>query len=49
MSQVIESGPAVISPDVLKTSIKVEPLTCAIGAELANVNRGRVARLRSGR
>ena len=35
MSQVIESRPAVISPDALKTSIKVEPLTCAIGAEVA--------------
>ena len=44
MSQVIESGPAVISPDVLKTSIKVEPLTCAIGAELANVNLGVASR-----
>ena len=44
MSQVIESGPAVISPDVLKTSIKVEPLTCTIGAELANVNLGVASR-----
>ena len=44
MSQVIESGPAVISPDVLKTSIKVEPLTCAIGAELTNVNLGVASR-----
>ena len=44
MSQVIESGPAVISPDVLKTSIKIEPLTCAIGAELANVNLGVASR-----
>ena len=44
MSQVIESGPAVISPDVLKTSIKVEPLTCAIGAELSNVNLGVASR-----
>ena len=44
MSQVIESGPAVISPDVLKTSIKVEPLTCALGAELTNVNLGVASR-----
>ena len=44
MSQVIESGPAVISADVLKTSIKVEPLTCTIGAELSNVNLGVASR-----
>ena len=44
MSQVIESGPAVINADVLKTSIKVEPLTCTIGAELSNVNLGVASR-----
>ncbi len=44
MSQVIEPGPSVISPDALKTSIKVEPLTCTIGAEIANVNLGVASR-----
>ena len=44
MSQVVEPGPAIVSPDVLKTSIKVEPLTCTIGAELANVHLGVASR-----
>ena len=44
MSRVIEPGPAVVSPDAVKTSIKVEPLTCTIGAELANVNLGVASR-----
>jgi taurine dioxygenase len=31
-------APAVVRPGALRDSIKVEPLTCAIGAELSNVN-----------
>jgi taurine dioxygenase len=36
--------PAVIRAGVLKASIKVEPLTCTIGAELSNVNLGVASR-----
>jgi taurine dioxygenase len=36
--------PAVISAKALQTSIKVEPLTCTIGAELSNVNIGVASR-----
>ncbi len=49
MAQVAESAtrpaaPAVVHAASLKTSIKVEPLTCAIGAELSNVNLGAASR-----
>ena len=44
MSQVIEPSAAISSPNVLKTSIKVEPLTCTIGAEIANVSLGVASR-----
>ena len=49
MAQVAESttrpaAPAVVGAAALKTSIKVEPLTCAIGAELSNVNLGVASR-----
>ena len=37
-------APAVVSAKSLKTSIKVEPLSCAIGAELSNVNLGVASR-----
>ena len=37
-------APAVVSAKSLKTSIKVEPLTCALGAELMNVNLGVASR-----
>ena len=37
-------APAVVSAKSLKTSIKVEPLTCALGAELSNVNLGVASR-----
>jgi len=41
----IGSGaPAVVAAGSLKSSIKVEPLTCAIGAELSNVNLGVASR-----
>jgi len=40
----LQSAPAVVGAGALKSSIKVEPLTCAIGAELANVNLGDAAR-----
>ena len=32
------AAPAVVRPSALRDSIKVEPLTCAIGAELSNVS-----------
>lgn len=38
------SAPAVVAAGTLKSSIKVEPLTCTIGAELSNVNLGVAAR-----
>src|SRR5688572_30918058 len=37
-------APAIVSASVLKHSIRVEPLTCAIGAELSNVDLGVAAR-----
>ena len=36
--------PAVVRAASLPDSIKVEPLTCAIGAELSNVNLGVASR-----
>jgi taurine dioxygenase len=38
------AAPAVVRGDALKTSIKVDPLTCSIGAELPNVNLGDASR-----
>jgi taurine dioxygenase len=38
------NSPAVISALSLTTSIRVEPLTCALGAELSNVHLGAAAR-----
>src|SRR6478752_5491723 len=37
-------APAVVAASSLKSSIKVEPLTCTIGAELSNVNIGVASR-----
>jgi taurine dioxygenase len=37
-------SPAIVRSDALSRSIKVEPLTCAIGAELSNVNLGAASR-----
>jgi taurine dioxygenase len=37
-------APAVVSAGSLKSSIKVEPLTCTIGAELSNVSLGAASR-----
>jgi taurine dioxygenase len=37
-------APAVVRSGALQTSIKVEPLTCSIGAELGNVNLGIASR-----
>ena len=37
-------APAVVSPAVLRSSIRAEPLTCAIGAELSNVDLGLASR-----
>ena len=37
-------APAIIDAGSLKASIKVEPLTCAIGAELSNVDLGTASR-----
>jgi taurine dioxygenase len=39
-----QGAPAVVRAGSLKTSIKVEPLTCAIGAELGNVDLGAASR-----
>jgi taurine dioxygenase len=47
MNQVADTGlaaPAVVHAGSLKSSIKVEQLTCAIGAELSNVNLGVASR-----
>jgi alpha-ketoglutarate-dependent taurine dioxygenase len=38
------AAPAVVRPGALKRSIKVEPLTCSIGAELPDVNLGDASR-----
>jgi taurine dioxygenase len=38
------TAPNFVRPGVLKASIKVEPLTCAIGAELSNVDLGAASR-----
>ena len=39
-----QASPALVRAGVLSDSIKVEPLTCAIGAELSNVNLGVASR-----
>jgi taurine dioxygenase len=38
------TAPAVVRSGALKDSIKIEPLTCAIGAELSNVSLGDASR-----
>jgi len=38
------AAPAVVTAAALKTSIRVEPLTCTIGAELSNVDLGAASR-----
>jgi taurine dioxygenase len=47
MSSVAPTAPAVVSAASLERSIRVEPLTCAIGAELSNVNLGVASRDRA--
>src|SRR5689334_7882365 len=37
-------APAVVAADSLTSSIRVEPLTCTIGAELSNVSLGAASR-----
>ena len=49
MTQMMQAGavqeaPAVVRPGALRNSISVEQLTCAIGAELSNVNLGDASR-----
>ena len=49
MTQMMQAGavqeaPAVVRPGALRNSIRVEQLTCAIGAELSNVNLGDASR-----
>jgi taurine dioxygenase len=39
-----DGAPAVVSAGALQSSIKVEPLTCSIGAEIGNVNLGAASR-----
>ena len=43
MTTALEAAPAVIRATSLGNSIRVEPLTCSIGAELGNVNLGAAA------
>ena len=38
------AAPAVVSAAALQTSIRIEPLTCTIGAELSNVDLGAASR-----
>jgi len=40
----VQGAPAVVSAVALKTSIKVEQLTCTIGAELSNIDLGAASR-----
>jgi taurine dioxygenase len=40
----VQEAPAVVRPGALRNSIRVEQLTCAIGAELSNVNLGDASR-----
>ncbi|WP_455280945.1 TauD/TfdA dioxygenase family protein [Cupriavidus necator] len=40
MNQRLKAAPAVVRATSLSSSIRVEPLTCTIGAELSNVNLG---------
>jgi taurine dioxygenase len=43
-SNPLAGAPAVVQAGTLKTSIRVEQLTCTIGAELSNVNLGAASR-----
>ncbi|SFA75530.1 taurine dioxygenase [Collimonas sp. OK607] len=43
MTQDLQAAPAVVRATSLSSSIRVEPLTCTIGAELSNVNIGAAA------
>ena len=44
MSTTLSASPAIVRAGSLPDSIKVEPLTCAIGAQLSNVNLGVASR-----
>ena len=44
MNTTTSASPAIVRSGVLAGSIKVEPLTCAIGAQLSNVNLGVASR-----
>jgi taurine dioxygenase len=49
MTQILDptakpAAPAVVSAAALKTSLRVEPLTCTIGAEIGNVDLGAASR-----
>ena len=43
MTSDFKAAPAVVRATSLGNSIRVEPLTCSIGAELGNVNLGAAA------
>ena len=43
-AETVQGAPAVVSAAALKTSIKVEQLTCNIGAELSNIHLGAASR-----
>ena len=44
MTTATATAPAIVRSASLPDSIKVEPLTCAIGAELSNVDLGVASR-----
>jgi taurine dioxygenase len=44
MNANFQAAPAIVGAQALKTSIRVEPLSCAIGAELSNVDLGAASR-----
>jgi taurine dioxygenase len=44
MTTATAAAPGIVSPGSLRDSIRVEPLTCAIGAELSNVDLGVASR-----
>jgi taurine dioxygenase len=44
MTPTVAAAPRIVRAGSLRDSIRVEPLTCAIGAELSNVDLGVASR-----
>ena len=44
IAQRADKASAGLAPAVLKSTPKVEPLTCSIGAEISNINLGAASR-----